>query len=116
MESNKEGVAILNKLIAEFMGCTHIFQNIAGHWRGSFTGEEDDHLDLPEYDLDWNELIPVLEKIASLGNLYRYKINNGHTTIHNSQGAIFQVVNTDPKKATYEAVVEFIKWYNSQSK
>jgi hypothetical protein len=101
-----------NKLIAEFMGYDRGVSELMG------------------YDTSWDWLMPVVEKIESLGvkfwvkgNTCRVYINrelaeldsnvewNGIST--EFEGFFFIYFEEKTKKeATYKAVVEFIKWYN----
>ena len=99
-----------NKLIAEFMGIVHpkldnviVIDNVVIK-----EGEL-------QYDTSWDWLIPVVEKIESLGHELiiaesRCKIN------HNTDHSIEEVINIDiigsKIEATYQAVVDFIKTYN----
>ena len=90
-----------NKLIAEFMGAAtrpkHAYEFL-------------------RYDSDWDWLMPVVEKIQSLG----YEVQ-----IRNTDCIIFQLLDTlkykpivdissgNAKDSTYDAVVEFIKYQNN---
>lgn len=66
------------------------------------------------FDCDWNWLMTAVEKIESLN----YWVNriNGDVWIVNDRGDII-INNTFHQggiEATYNAVVEFIKWHNQQ--
>ena len=83
-----------NKFIAEFMECTHPFNEITDATlykvsQGTF------ELDELKYHKSWDWLMPVVEKIYSL---------DAHIDF-------FRVINLE---ATYKAVVEFIKQYNNE--
>ena len=105
-----------NKLIAEFMGhklgldgdgmgepqC-RIFENGLGTKRIEDT-----------YNKSWDWLMPVVEKIESLrdvnGNAYRFTIDMCNAQI---EGTNIEIVGGSCKlDTTYQAVIEFIKWYN----
>ena len=106
-----------NKLIAEFMGV-----NV-----GEYTSYPEESPtqyvvgDL-KYDISWDWLMPVVEKIeAELEEEFRVVILEHECSIHqktedNKLQIKFQCVverfETSKIKATYEAVVEFIKQYN----
>jgi len=97
------------KLIAEFMELSrqlHLYEH-------PLTGEYVDPESL-NYDTDWNMLMPVVEKIEGCRgavSVYIYKDScqietrlEGFKTIKGGKTKI---------EATYEAVVEFVKWRNS---
>lgn len=103
-----------NELIAEFMG-REISGVIANY------GQPVKVMVLPEkpislrksgaaieakYDTSWDWLMPVVEKIRPLA----YKIDIDSTAWRRLSGkSIFSKIED-----VYHAVVEFIKWYNSQ--
>ena len=122
-----------NKLIAEFMGVHDeiSLDSIAGNihsWSDApfFFITEDSKEKVMEgiakyskYDTSWDWLMPVVEKIESLGHELiiaesRCKIN------HNTDHSIEEVINIDiigsKREATYRAVVEFIKEVNELTK
>jgi len=101
------------KLIAEFMELSrqlHLYEH-------PLTGEYVDPESL-NYDTDWNMLMPVVEKIESLGYAFimdsAVRILDYRTNIKGDIKA-FVTLMTDIKRieATYKAVVEFIKWHQS---
>ena len=117
-----------NKLIAEFMGKSLQKSNF---W-SSVLGYADEFIiingkpkwslsDIP-YNLDWNWLMPVVDKIESISKneecAYNVQIEQCFCTIvenHNSNEIVD--VDADTKiEAVYKAVVEFINWYNKQNK
>jgi hypothetical protein len=75
--------------------------------------------DLMKFHKDWNWLMSVVENIESKG--FEFFIVESRCKIkHNSDHSIetiidFEIIRTKIN-ATYKAVVEFIKWYNNQSK
>jgi hypothetical protein len=109
-----------NVLIAEFMGLTIITDGISLF--------DSDYKALKKYNESWDSLMPVVEKIeASCNRAYQFKIYRnqafvectvmGDRTILTSQkfvaGSDYKGVNSKIAN-TYQAVVEFIKWYNQQ--
>jgi hypothetical protein len=74
------------------------------------------------YHSDWNELIPVLEKIESLGYHTRICFDDFGTWMQIHYG--LSVADTSETKAlnqhgtkienTFNSIVEFIKWYNKK--
>lgn len=110
-----------NKLIAEFLGLkiekdlVYIPKYNSGDW------EKISNL---KYDSDWNWLMGVVEKIDSLGFVTEISGNiersfaliglaNSNVSISRvGYGAEFM----NKKDATYRAVIEFITWYNEQTK
>ena len=106
-----------NKLIAEFMGWEYDENNdwyFTPHRVEVTDGIYDNEVpsDLFEFHTSWNWLMPVVEKIQSLG----YEVQ-----IRNTDCIIFQLLDTlkykpivdissgNGKDSTYDAVVEFIK-------
>ena len=68
-----------------------------------------------EFHSDWNWLMEVVEKIESLG--YRIEIVKHICRIYLSNKETIIISENTPKiEAVYNAVVEFIKWYNNQNK
>lgn len=90
-----------NKLIAEFMGVED-YQEM-----GEYV--------TPNYNTSWDWLMPVVEKIESLG--YEFIIVESRCYVkHNTDHSIeelFHIETIGSKlETTYDAVVEFIKEYN----
>ena len=99
-----------NKLIAEFMGSEKPeFARINGALI---------NIENCAYQYSWDWLIPVVEKIEGMNwsTEMRYTSGIGHNFFFISGGAeLHRLRSSDTKiKATYRAVVEFIKWYNQQ--
>ena len=102
-----------NKLIAEFMGL-NLHQGV---WIKSTLATERKICkeDALKYHEDWNWLMEVVEKIESLG--YRIEIVKHICRIYLSNKETIIISENTPKiEAVYNAVVEFIKWYNNQNK
>lgn len=68
------------------------------------------------YHTDWNWLMQVVQKIESLGN--DILITTNYIQIGFDEGEQFIVVEEVNVKieAVYQAVLEFVKWYNEQNK
>ena len=114
-----------NKLIAEFLNLTSqvIFEQV-------FTVSENGKTkfykkDELEFHTDWNWLMQVVEKIESLeifDRMGRFNINtknfdeNYTSFITDKDEDFIQCEGETKIKAVYNAVVEFIKWYNNQNK
>jgi len=107
-----------NKLIAEFMdletpdGVYYEYLTKDGH-RSELT-----HFILLEYHLRWDWLMPVVDKIFSLG--YDYEIKPRYMMIKERMSSELlvceanfkgQTYNKSQKDIIYDAVVEFIKQY-----
>ena len=87
-----------NELIAEFMG----------HERQRF-----DHN--YSYDQSWSDLMPVVEKIYRMPDKdIRFKMENSRCRLWYGH-KLFKCHTIKPLNSVYQVVVEFIKWYNSQS-
>ena len=101
-----------NKLIAEFMG---IETDENGMYR--YTTSVDDYTtdDLSYFEYSWDWLMPVVEKIESLGYeffIVEDRVNVSHN-IYNSIQTIIDLTSSGSKiNATYNAVIEFINEYN----
>lgn len=109
-----------NRLIAEFMGakvngpCVNYPQP---HFKIKLWSDTE-----LEYHTSWDWLMPVVEKIESLG--YRVSIERWLVQIlEESSTDIFGLINamaekeTDTKiNLTVKAVIDFIQWYNTHNK
>ena len=101
-----------NRIIAEFMGAkpckqhpnTQLFLTIKDNKNPSLQ-----YWHLLKYHISWDWLIPVIDKILSSEEYFEYKKTLG---IYNS--GVF--VNTKFIKASFDSVVEFIEWYNTNIK
>ena len=70
-----------------------------------------------KYNTSWDWLMPVVEKIESLGYeffIVEDRIKIAHNTDHSTETIIDFTLGGSKRDATYQAVVEFIKWYNEQ--
>jgi hypothetical protein len=123
-----------NILIAEFMG-TRVFNNIVICFEGTLTHNErclhGYNIAQAEYNMSWDWLIPVVEKIESIEDNY-----HGHFGVHIVSNSCtiqatnfrsdkqildpphyFNCVTLDSKlESTYLMAIRFITWYNKQSK
>lgn len=102
-----------NKLIAEFMGKKHIMT-------------EDEFLSMEhkphyptviedlKYDSDWNWLMEVVERINNTGR-FEVVIQKGFCYVSDESNELtLSCPASNTIEATYQAVVEFIKWYNNE--
>jgi hypothetical protein len=128
-----------NILIAEFLGSKFINDAPEDYPNGYYyqpEGMEDDcPTGIPEnwlFNVDWNWLMPVVEKIEGLN--YGVLIYNDHTCISTYNDwfkcnpeicgdryvdiSQFEICNRSGSKIemTFKAVVKFIKWYNQNKK
>lgn len=127
-----------NKLIAKFMGLnkTKMFFNLK---TGNYVKKETADCDIKVVDVylknnkpitnfyyhsDWNWLMEVVEKIESLptmkdnGNFF-FEIHQDSVTVFNStrMDIIIEVIGQGSRiNNTYQAVIEFIQWYNQETK
>ncbi len=120
-----------NKLIAEFMGWKYFPKDsINGHCGVlKKIGKGDLLLDhtiagqgswAPKYHSSWNWLMPVVEKIENTGyisTIEKMNLNYTHRVWFNDAKTYQEVAHgaRDETKliAVYEAVIDFIKWHNS---
>lgn len=118
-----------NRLIAEFMGYeSHNFPNLPNRVHIETEGVSYG-MDLSQclYDTSWDWLMPVVSKIQVLG--YRFEMFSQKSNVNEGEYYTnIQIGDTKYSKAdiekertakedtklqtTYEAIVEFIKWYN----
>lgn len=115
-----------NKLIAEFMGMR---QEAADVWADAKTGSL---VILGEYrpHADWNELMPVVEKIAQYGQFfmmtgYQVRLESFKPTLKDEKNFSFSSSQMDWEKEdgepveliflVREVVIQFIQWYNTAS-
>jgi len=108
-----------NKLIAEFMGCVENPNNGVWNTVCPFEGKGH-HPETMKYHTSWDWLMPVVEKIEE-DERYNVDILQYGTIISSNtkEQGYLEIVNNvadisfDRKiDHTYQAVVEFIKWYN----
>ena len=106
-----------NKLIADFMNTeVHIFQ-----WNDKQSlvlGSKEDfnfrYMQHYEPEKDWNDLIPVVEKIESLGCIVEISFSLGTVCKICQVIPTINFVSEDniPIKAVYDTIVEFIQYFN----
>ena len=103
-----------NKLIAEFLGMELTTDGISQ----LYYTEDRSLKQIPKFHTDWNWLMKVVEKIESFG--HDVFINTCLCRITDVGLDIFEdiecFVNDNKIQATYNACVEFVKWYNEQNK
>ena len=98
-----------NKLIAEFMGRGGTFN----HDKTMIcTGIFPDTMTLMKYHTSWDWLMPVVEKIESLG--YVFTIQGGKAEYGEMISETRCFIVEDKLSSTYKAVIEFIKEYNNE--
>lgn len=114
-----------NKLIAEFMGAK---PRKPSSWGRYYEFYDDDGLirrevreDSMLYHTSWGWLMPVVEKIGDSrfdDYMFRIEIVNGYTKIEGTGQRIFSNSSVEGSMllATYKAVLQFIQWFNQQSK
>lgn len=124
-----------NKLIAKFMNCSHwgFVRNKldTNTLRGLFSPKEFANAERKGYKLrfdynhSWEWLMPVVEKIRSLGYAIeistfffseKHPVNNGCKITFDKPLFFFNENTDDLKICIWESVVEFVKWYNQNKK
>lgn len=113
MVNNKEKEVIENNiLIGIFDGASYVNDDPENYPNGYYIGELAEML--PEdwqYHKSYDWLLPVVEKIESLG--YPVEITLNKCKIYIDTFYLMQSVGFPDKiSAVYSQVVEFIKWYN----
>ena len=104
-----------NKLIAEFMGMSQGKPN-ENRWKNDWfeklttdgnefeSGRRHEHL---LFDYSWDWLMLVAKKCVSLNDAYEL---DGHEQVNNAIQDALWTINIEE---VHKAVVEFIKWYNT---
>lgn len=114
-----------NRLIAEFMAfqtrTDAIDDRVLAYYVGNVIKNADNsknkneenvfHPEDMRFDTDWNWLMEVVEKIESLS--FDVVINYNICTITNGENEFRHEVG-QKIYATYQAVIEFINWYNEK--
>ena len=101
MTEREQEIEENNKLIAEFMGL-----NID-------RGVQSDYMEHElKYNESWNWLMPVVQKIESLG--YVFTIPGGKAEYGEMISETRCFIAEDKISSTYQAVLEFIKTYNNE--
>jgi len=106
------------KAIAEFIGRCGKHNKLLYTFKGIDRILEDDiwyNLSEAKFDSSWDWLMPVVEKIESLG--YGVTIGMGtyvviQDDVTDTGLKITKMTDNNKLFCTYEAVVEFINWYN----
>ena len=92
-----------NKLIAEFMGIESFKDSLASLHQGKINVDLDVY-EQAKYHTSWDWLVPTITKIYQLG------LDNESALLVRDAVAEANLDNT------YNAVVEFIKWYNEKDR
>lgn len=112
-----------NELLAEFIGFD-ILSNDYYQYEAELTRS------LPEFNSDWNWLMKVVEKIWSMqgkntgaqvticnsGCLLGYQDKMSGLKFNCHKYTFLGSKGMHTKEHTYNACVEFVKWYNNQNK
>lgn len=111
-----------NKLIAEFLQPNtkhdnfyfpqfkepYIYQEVLNGYNEVFRVQD------LKFHSDWNWLMEVVEKIESLG--YSFTIIGNLCIISRPSFKSIRSEDETKFKAVYQAILDFIKWYNEQNK
>jgi len=116
----QEEINTSNKLIAEFMGLAYCTRyNYTGWYKNAEFNHRVCDFDRLKYHSSWDWLIPVVEKIESLGfssEIYCVGRFEHRTQFFSGGVCPFKSVLFKTKiESTYNALVEFINWYNTQN-
>lgn len=70
-----------------------------------------------KYHKEWNELMPVVEKIEELGYRFEIRWTSTHITALAWDNTLSLSCDTGSSKieAVYQGVLQFIQWYNQQN-
>ena len=108
-----EGIKEGNKLIARFLNWREVGANDPDTWvEGVFVSPDNEGW-FPEdlnFQEDWNSLVPVIERIESLG--LRVIIQYNSCLIYSAKYDNRNVTADSKIRATWTAVVDFIQWLN----
>lgn len=103
-----------NKLIAEFMGEKIDLDKFGENWKKIIT-QHSEVSEIPSYDLSWDWLKPVVDKI-SVGISTREFDIDYELFYEGSDCKILHLHIYASIETTYCEVVKFIQWYNEQKK
>lgn len=119
-----------NRLIAEFMGGELIYPNTCNYGVFKFSAKDKHKLTYTtepttengiaegflRFNSSWDWLMPVVEKIEGLGYTteknYQRVDRDWQFLITRRSNILFQEFNNDSRIACYDAIVNFIEWYN----
>lgn len=102
-----------NKLIAVFMGMKPLNNDSSVLVFSTDRGNDIVSIDNLQYQKDWNLLMEVVEKINNTGR-FEVVIQYGFCYITDGLGELtLSLPEKNTIYAVYNAVVEFIKWYNN---
>lgn len=104
-----------NRLIAEFMGmpkCGRCEDCGAYQYSAAVIYQPEDM----KYHTSWDWLMPVVEKIDSLGDFTLVKIERNYCQIVNQNAPLISIASESKISAVYTAVIQFIQWYNTHNK
>jgi hypothetical protein len=110
-DSNKIKIEDSNKMIAVFLGC-----KVKGYIVYRLDNENISFVDDLKYHTSWDWLMPVVEKIEAMG--YTVVIHREATLISaydNDLNCIWKTTKWDQEvkiNHVYQAIVQFIQWYN----
>jgi len=102
-----------NKLIAKFMGLRYVSDPISPTGYGWTNGKTPVSIDL-KYNSSWDWLMPVVEKIEDAATDTYVEISESSTEIWGYPFRI-NIYKESKIESVYDAVVEFIKWYNKNN-
>ena len=103
-----------NKLIAEFMEWTLDDKDLNSYRKYNGSIFKYSLLSNFKYHTDWNWLMPVVERIE-LDMGFDVYIHYNNCTITDGENAFENEAEPNQKiYATYQSVIEFIKWYNNK--
>ena len=105
-----------NKIIAEFMGIADEIETGATSLiqiEGTTGYYKNDNL---QFHSDWNWLMKVVEKIESLGYSYSTHLSGDVRVVTFRSIIDYNSIRGSLKETTYNACLEFIKYYNEQTR
>ena len=102
-----------NKLIAEFLGMELTTDGISQ----LYYTEDRSLKQIPKFHTDWNWLMKVVDKIEGYNyGATLFIIEDEKCHVNTQNGFEIDSVGHTKIQATYNACVEFVKWYNEQNK
>ena len=108
-----------NELIAEFMGFKPYHDSRYGEMWPDPSRKDNPVVMAMLYEKSWDWLMPVVEKIATINPVQQVSVSTLKTRIWFSVSSKESFIEAQGKSMInkcYNTVVEFIKWYNQQSK
>jgi hypothetical protein len=107
----KKEITQQNKLIAEYMGYVSVKDEMYENFDTAIEGKEVFLLSESRYHLDWNWLMPVVQKISKDDGTKFHPLVPEHV-IYEYKSNLTGLSISTPIEMIYQAVVSFVEFYS----